>query len=71
MKNMVITDKEKNTISGVFHIEREATIGSKWKMKATIEISDMPPSDFARIHKLSESISEELVYGLCLHAMDS
>lgn len=66
MENFIMTDKEKNTISGLFHIERGGG-PTGGKLSAIIEISDMTPLDVSRIQGTIERLSEEIIHGLCMH----
>jgi len=69
MENSITIDKENKTISGTFRIERGGGhIGGK--MTATINISDMSPLDFSSINEMVESLAKDLIYGICIKAIN-
>lgn len=68
MKNSVVINHEKGTISGTFHIQRGGC--NAGNLTATIEMRDMTPSDLERINEMTESLAKDIISGVARCAIN-
>ncbi|MDF2722110.1 MAG: hypothetical protein K0Q59_1785 [Paenibacillus sp.] len=69
MQNTVITDSEKGTISGVFHVLLPGS-QHEGSFLASITISGMTPEDCSNIHEKMATVANELIRGIARHAVN-